>query len=458
MRLLSRQSKGQIGMDATLVVQLVSVFQQMLLQLSSAFTVPTFQTFVQLVQGWILTPGAGTVTGAIRTLGPAATKHWTVYQKFFYRAAWSLEQLCLLVLQRLIAPLLDTTVHLAIDDTTCGPRGRHVAYAGWFKDASAHAQKPVIHWSHNWLVVAVLLWSKTCPLLRLALPVLFALHRKKDDCDARHPHRTLPQLAHEQVVLVSQALPEHRLFVVTDGLYVNRDFFGKLPLNVVGVGRLRKDAALRTLPPEPPARKAGRKRLRGDRLPRLEQLAKQASAWREVQLRQQGRKVRRKIYGLTCQWYHVCRLRPVRVVIVRDPGGKVDDLYLVCNDPTVSDKVIAQEFLDRWGVEECIQEAKTLMGTERTRGWCARTVSRQAPLTMLVETLVKLWYDQHASGRQALLPPSLPWYPHKPHPSFRDMLSALRRCLWRGPIFNCHHERELNKILARLEYALCNAA
>jgi hypothetical protein len=445
-------------MDATSIVCLVSAFHQMLVQLSGAFTAPTFGTFRQLAVGWILTPGAGTVTGAIRTLGKKATKHWTVYHKFFYRASWSLDELCLLALKRLVAPLLGDTVHLAIDDTTCGPRGKHVAFAGWFKDASAHAKGPVIHWSHNWLVAAVLMRSKVFPLLRLTLPILFSLHRKREHCDAGHPYRTLPQLAREQVVRTCQALPGRTIFVVTDGFYATKDFFGDLPQNVVGIGRLRKDAALRTLPPEQPSPRGGRKRLRGDPLPKPAQLAGQVKSWRKVELRQQGRKVQRKIYGLTCQWYHVCRTRPVRVVIVRDPQGRVDDLHLVCNRTNVPDETIVQEFMDRWGVEECIQEAKSLMGMERTRGWCAKTVSRQAPLTMLIESLVKLWYDQHASACQALRPPSLPWYPHKPHPSFRDMLSALRRCLWRKPMFNSHRKCELNELIARFEYALCNAA
>jgi hypothetical protein len=265
-------------MDVTTVAQLVSVFQHILLELSSAFTAPTFETFGQLVVGWILTPAAGTVTGATRTLGLSATKHWTVYQKFFYRAAWSVEELCLLALTRLVAPLLGDAVHLAIDDTTCGPRGKHVAYAGWFKDASAHAKGPVIHWSHNWLVMAVLLRSKVFPLLRLTLPILFALHRKREHCDQSHPYRTLPQLARQQVALVSQALPGRTIFAVTDGYYVTRDFFGDLPENVVGIGRLRKDAALRTLPPEKPASKGGRKRLRGDPLPKPAQLAQKVTS------------------------------------------------------------------------------------------------------------------------------------------------------------------------------------
>jgi len=440
-------------MDAT---NLVSVFHQMILQLSSAFTAPTFETFSQLVVGWLLTPGCGTITGMIRTLGPAATKNWTVYHKFFYRAAWSLEELSRLLLVRLMAPLLEEVVDVTIDDTTCGPRGKHVALAGWWKDASAHARGPVIHWSHNWVVLAVSLRLKAFPSMRLTLPVMFALHRKKADCDAGHPYRTLPQLARQLLVKMAEALPDRVLFVAMDGLYATKDLLGDLPPNVIGVSRLRKNASLRTLPPGKGP--TGYPRKRGNRLGDLATLTRRAKNWRKVTLLKQGRKVRRRITGLTCQWYHVCKLKPVRVVIVQAPDGSEDDLRLVCSHVDCDDARIVQRFYDRWGIEECIQESKAQMGMERTRGWCAKTVSRQAPLAMILSSLVKLWYVQHAPDQPELLPQALPWYPHKARPSFRDMLAALRRCLWRERLFNLYGRCKSNETLAALEHALCSAA
>jgi hypothetical protein len=443
-------------MDAATIACLVSVFHQMLLQLSIAFTAPTFQTFEQLAVGWILTPGGGSVAGMTRTLGKSATKHWTVYQKFFYRAAWSLEELSMLVLQRLIAPLLGEAVHLAIDDTTCGPRGRHVAYAGWFVDASSHARMRVIHWAHNWLIGAVLLRPQAFPGMRLALPVLWALHRKKADCDKTHPYRSLRQLAREMIDRVAAALPGKLIYVVSDGFYATQESFAGLAQNVIAISRLRKDASLRTVLPPDTRGRNGRRRLRGDPMPHPSKW--RPTQWRPIVLHKQGRTVQRSLYGRTCQWYHVCGTQPVRVVVVKDPSGKVDDLHLVCNRTSVPDEVIVQEFCDRWGIEECIQEAKAQLGMEHTRGWCPTTVSRQAPLAMLLQSLVKLWYVQQAPTHAALLPQPLPWYPHKPHPSFRDMLAAVRRCLWRNRTFNSHAPCKLNHLFASFEYALCAAA
>lgn len=443
-------------MDAT---TLVSGFNALILQLSRAFTVPTAETFRQLLVGWVLSPHPGSVTGMIRTLGCWASKHWTVYEKFFYRASWSPQELSRLLMLRLVRPLLGKTVHLNIDDTTCGPRGKHVAFAGWWKDHSAHARKDVFHWSHNWIIAAISLRLKRWPLMRLALPIACALYRKRSDCDTAHPYASLPRLAAGMVAQLVKDLPETRFFVAVDAFYGTRDFFGKLPPNVAAVTRLRRDAALFERPAPKPQGVGGRPRKKGQRLPAVAELAQNLGGWKTVTLRRQGRTVRRAIAGRTCLWYHLCKERPVRVVIVRDPEGKEDDLHLVCSDPAISDVQIAQRYFDRWGIEECIEEAKQQMGMERTRGWCRKTVQRQAPLAMLLTSLVKLSYIQHADQVTDLLPPELPWYRHKQGVSYRDMLGALRLALWRQRVLsNSHAPRESIKTLTELTYALCHAA
>ena len=231
---------------------------------------------------------------------------------------------------------------------------------------------------------------------------------------------------------------------------------GKLPRNVSVVGRLRKDAALRTatVPPGSSPR-----RVRGERLPDLDDLEANADDWQTVTLRKQGRTVKRRVHGLTCQWYHVCRTKPVRVVFVNAPDGHEDNLRLVCNDPTRSDEQIVQAYYDRWGIEECFQEGKQQMGMERSRGWCVRTVTRQMPLAMLIGTLVKLCYLQQDAREPDHLPLTPPWYSTKTVPSFRDMRAALRRALWQDRLTcNSRLSWESNELAEALIYALCEAA
>ena len=92
---------------------------------------------------------------------------------------------------------------------------------------------------------------------------------------------------------------------------------------------------------------------------------------------------------VVCLWYHVCRDVPIRLVIVRDPAGKEKDDFFFCTEASVPEAEIVQRYYDRWGVEEAILESKQHMGFESTQGWCSKTVNRQAPLAMILVSLVK---------------------------------------------------------------------
>ena len=118
------------------------------------------------------------------------------------------------------------------------------------------------------------------------------------------------------------------------------------------------------------------------------------------------------------------------MVIVREPSGVQKADFFFCTNAKTADREIEKRSFDRWGVEESILEAKQLMGFENTRGWCSKTVNRQAPLAMVLTTLVKCWYARCAVKEPSLLPQVMPWQKHKTRPSFADMLSALRQVIW----------------------------
>lgn len=157
-------------MDATLV----SGWDALCQALAPAFTKPTFVTFLHIVTGWVLCRSRPTVTSLVCTIGSSllahTAKHWTTYERFFYRAVWSLPVLCRLLLTRVVAPLvLDGTgnkvLDLNFDNTTAGRCGKHVAYAGYFKDASAsNVLRTTVHWAHNWIIGCVSMQPQRWPM------------------------------------------------------------------------------------------------------------------------------------------------------------------------------------------------------------------------------------------------------------------------------------------------------
>jgi len=349
------------------VASLVSAWDALVLQLAWVFSDATARTWQQMALGWILHRGPPTVTGIFRTLGRLADRHWTVYEKFFYRAAWSLETLSCHLMMHVIGPMIlesspvdaptgKPVADLAIDDTTAGRYGKHVAHAGWFKDASAQGpatKGTVIHWAHNWIVGAFTLRLRRWPLVRWVLPAVFALYRKRPDCDKNHPFRTRQVLAAEMIQCVAKALPGVQLRVSADGQYATRQMVLGLPQGVSLVSRIRRDAAIYALPPtrRRPSQR-GRNPKKGKRLPTPRQIAaRRKKGWATITVLKQGRQVKRRVLGITCLWYHVCKDVPIRLVIARDPAGREKDDFLFCTDARVPDAEIVQRYYDRWGVE-----------------------------------------------------------------------------------------------------------
>jgi len=375
-------------MDATLVAGWEALCQA----LSSAFTRPTSVTFLHIATGWVLCRSKPTVTNLVCTIGTSllghAAKHWTVYERFFYRAVWSLEYVCWLLLAHVVAPLVKThateaVIDLAIDDTTCGRCGKQVAYAGYFKDASAgNTLKTVVHWAHNWVIGCVSLRPKRWPNWVMGLPVLFALYRKRPDCDRRHAFLTRQQIA-----------------------------------------------------------------------------AGMIQGWRTIEVRIYGQRVQRRVLPIVCLWYHVSKDHPIKFVVIRDPTGQQKDDFVFCTDPTVDEKEIIERFAARWPIEECIHEGKQLGGFEQVQGWCPRTVERQAPMALMVQTLVKAWYVNHGVRAASAQPRGVDWMPSKDHPSYLDMLATLRRVLWDHRInHNSTLRSGLGSLWKTLQFTLCAAA
>lgn len=464
-------------MDATLVTGWEALCQQ----LSPAFTHATFATFLHIITGWALCVSRPMVTNLVRTIGSSllghAAKHWTVYEKFFYRAVWSLPQLSQLLLTRVIVPLIDrcgvgggaspegSAIDLNIDDTTCGRCGKHVAWAGYFKDASiSNTRQTVVHWAHNWVIGCVALRPRRWPQWVLGLPALFALYRKRKQCDKAHPFQSRQQIAAQMIRDTRQALPGRTIRVAGDGQYASKELAQAVnePLANL-VSRMRCDAALYALPPKNKRCRRGRRQKKGKRLPTPKQLAaRRKKGWHMVQVLAYGKVVQRKVLPIICLWYHVAGERPVKLLIVRDPSGRQRDDFLFCTDPKVSDEQIIERFAARWPIEECIHDGKQLGGLEQVQGWCKATVQRQAPMALIVQSLVKAWYLLYGADAVSAQPKGrevCPWMPEKRHPSYLDMLATLRRVLWTRRIkCNSTFSGRVWKLLKDLSFTLCAAA
>ena len=106
------------------MISLPSAAEPLLMSLSVAFTEPTFQRFLLLCVGAILTMGRHTITGLLWTMRTMVRGHPSSYHRVFSRAVWSLSPLGNVLAKAVLKWIgLDEPVIVSVDDTTAQHRG-----------------------------------------------------------------------------------------------------------------------------------------------------------------------------------------------------------------------------------------------------------------------------------------------------------------------------------------------
>ena len=235
--------------------------------------------------GAVLARGRRTVTAWIR-----AAKLSGQYQPCYTAVAAAgkrADRIARRLLTEVVLPLVEGAgrLTLALDDTPTKRYGPHVQGAGVHHNpAPGPAGSPYVY-GHVFVVLGLLVahpaWGT------IALPLLARLYvRKKDlpgiDPKHRPAFRTKLELAVEMLRWARPwlGLLKKPIWVVADGAYAKKDFLRPAAaLGMTVVSRLRKDAALRSLPGPRPAGKRGRPRTYGPDVIDLAKRAGQRRGW-----------------------------------------------------------------------------------------------------------------------------------------------------------------------------------
>jgi len=311
--------------------------------------------------------------------------------------------------------------------------GRHVAGAGWWRDAVRSTGGRVVHGFGLNLVVLTLRVKPPWAGEPLGLPVNMRLHRKNG--------ATLLDLGEEMVREVASWFPDRSFRLCADGFYASlagRD----LPRTVVQ-SRMRRDAALYEAPPKHKKCRRGRPRKKGPRLPKPEKLAQRRKGWSRVTVEVRGKQKQRLVWVRDVLWYEVCPDRLVRLVISRDPEGKEPDDFLFTTDLQASAAEVVCSYAGRWSIEDTFKNTKQSLGGEDPQSWKGAGPERTAAFPFWLYSAIWYWY-MHTQGTRRTWT-ILPWYPQKSTPSFADALACLRRALWHRRIFPKSEESSLDR-------------
>ena len=248
-------------------MELTHSFLALLQNFDPVFTAPTYQTFVAIVTGWILSQRHRYITEVIFSGGHVGDGHWSRFHRFFSQAAWDIDHLSLR-LTKLVVTILapGATLLWAVDDTLCRKRGLTLYGAGMHYDPLISSRaKSLVSWGHDWvvlcLIVAFPFWA---PTKVFALPVAMRLYRnrqgltkgkkgrKKSPKPKPDPnHRSRPELALELIELVSRWFPNDELIITGDSAYGGRSVLSELPPNVHLISHVHPKGALYpTVPPK----------------------------------------------------------------------------------------------------------------------------------------------------------------------------------------------------------------
>jgi hypothetical protein len=91
-------------------------------------------------------------------------------------------------------------------------------------------------------------------------------------------------------------------------------------------------------------------------------------------------------------WPTVLGLRVIRVVVVRDPNGKMRDAYLFSTDLKAGLVWVIETFAARWSIEVLFRASKQVMDIEAPQHWSQSSVEKLAPWVWSVQSVVMVWY------------------------------------------------------------------
>ena len=331
--------------------------------LASALDRRSAPRLVWLFLGAVLARGRRTVTSWIRAAGLSRQ-----YQPCYMTVAAAGKQadnIAARLVYQVVKPLVagQTRLTLALDDTPTQRYGPYVQGAGIHHNPTPGPAGAPHLYGHIWVVLGLLAVHPAWGVI--ALPLLCRLYVRKKDLpriDPKHRPEFQTKLA-MGVELLRLARAWLRplgkpLWVVVDGAYAKAPFLKPaMSLGMTVVSRLRKDAALWTVPgPRAPGRR-GRPRIYGESRIELAQRASQRRGWSTGIFELYGKRAKKRYKTFVATWRPAGGL--IRVVLVDEPSGWV---AFFCTDVRASVAEILATVADRFALETTFRDCKEIVG------------------------------------------------------------------------------------------------
>jgi hypothetical protein len=409
-----------------------------------------------LVSGLLFAQGRRTVASWLR--GGGLGDDYRAYYYFLGSLGRKVECVASLLLRRAVTVIAPgERLLLALDDTPTQRYGPQVEGAGIHRNPTPGPAAQKFLYGHLWVTLAWVVRHPHWGAIGLPLRALLYVRQKQIALVHRLYRVTFRTKLEMGAELVEWAAAWLRflgkpLWVVADGAFAKRPFLRRaLAAGVVVVSRLRKDAALRSVPVPP---RPGQPKKRGPKPrygPQALSLAKRAGhrrGWQTVACVQYGAAVTKTYKTFLATYPPAGGL--IRVVLVREDDGWE---AFFCTDPQATVVQILEAFADRAAIEQDFHDLKEVHGAgqQQVRHYWANVAVYH--LNLWLHTLIELWAWARAHAELCDRSAS-PWDDPTRRPSHADRRNALRRWSVHTEIQDLHRGRRVapkcRALLARL--------
>ena len=211
--------------------------------------------------------------------------------------------------------------------------------------------------------------------------------------------------------------------MVADGEYAKANFLKPAKsLGMTVVSRLRKDAALWTVPgPKPPGRR-GPAPTYGDRRIELAKRAGQRRGWTTEAFSLYGERVTKRYKTFLATWKPAGGL--IRVVLVDEPSGW---RAYFCTDPSATVADILTAVADRFGLDIALRDCKEIVGAGQQQVRFIWANVGAFHVCLWAFTMTEAWAWNRAAEGLVGHRSASPWDDDPRRPSHADKRRAWRR-------------------------------
>jgi hypothetical protein len=318
-------------------------------------------------------------------------------------------------------------IKLTLDDTPSQRYGPRVEGAGLHHNPTPGPSHQPFLYGHVFVTLA---WAVEHPEWgTMSLPVRSELYVRQKDVaklptERNWEFRTKIEYAVGLIAWAATLLSHtgKPIWLAVDGGYANRDVIQAAKgQKIILVGRLRKDAALRSLPGPQPSSKRGRKPQYGKEVVSLAKRAGHREGWHEEEMVLYGAKVMKTYKTFLATW------RPaggaIRVVLVKE-----EDAWLAffCTDTTATAAEIFEMVADRNRLEQTFKDVKEVWGAGQQQVRNIHATIGAWHMNLWAYTLAELWaWDK--PEKELVDRSRSPWDREPRRPSHADRRNALLR-------------------------------